>query len=136
MSIKEIKARDKDKPLSVIAPDEKWIKKNLIIDVILAKYLPGPYTIILKKKNKNFLSHVSPTNTLGVRMPNSEFCKKIQKSGVPFITTSVNLRGKSPAKTINEIPRKITEKADIIIDKGKLNGRPSTLIRGGEIIKR
>ena len=37
--IKEIKQRDKDKPLSVIAPSIDWIKENLIVDYNLNKYL-------------------------------------------------------------------------------------------------
>src|SRR3989338_11323139 len=65
--IKEIKKRDKDKPLSIIAPSFTWINKNLIIDTDLSKYLPGPYTIILKKKVTEFLSHVSSKDSLGIR---------------------------------------------------------------------
>ncbi len=46
--LKEIKKRDKNKPLSIIVPSFNWIEKYCIIDINLKKYLPGPYTIILK----------------------------------------------------------------------------------------
>ncbi|MDP2925039.1 MAG: L-threonylcarbamoyladenylate synthase [Nanoarchaeota archaeon] len=134
--IKLIKKRDSNNPLSIIAPSIGWIKKNLIIDTDLDKYLPGPYTIILKKKNLNFLSNVSNTDLLGIRIPNNDFTKIIQKTNVPFITTSVNLSGETPITKIPEINKEILEKVDYVIDVGELNGRPSTLIINGKEIKR
>tara|TARA_Y100000310_G_C20305285_1_gene633659 strand:+ start:61 stop:585 length:525 start_codon:yes stop_codon:yes gene_type:complete len=136
--IKKIKARDRDKPISIIAPSINWIKQNCIINknLKLEKYLPGPYTLILKKKNKEFLSHVSNTDSLGIRIPDLDFTKEIQKSSLPFITTSVNLSGEPPETKIIEISPDILEKVDEIIDYGELNGNPSTLIIDGKEVKR
>jgi len=136
--IKEIKDRDKDKPLSIIAPSIDWIKENLIIDndLDLEKYLPGPYTLILKKKNLEFLKHISSTDSLGIRIPKSEFCDIIRSSGLPFVTTSVNLSGESFALEVCDISPNILEEVDIVIDEGKLSGKPSTLIINGKEVKR
>ncbi|MDP3026973.1 MAG: L-threonylcarbamoyladenylate synthase [Nanoarchaeota archaeon] len=135
--IREIKQRD-SKPFSIIAPSINWIKESCIIDkgLEINKYLPGPYTIILKKKNPAFLSWVSDTDSLGVRIPDNDFCKKIQKSGVPFITTSVNLSGEPFAINMGNIKEEIKNKVDFIIDEGELNGKPSTLIIDGKETKR
>jgi L-threonylcarbamoyladenylate synthase len=133
--IRLIKQRD-DNPFSIIAPNINWIKKHLIINIDLEKYLPGPYTLILKKKKKDFLSHVSNTESLGIRIPDCDFTSFIQKSKTPFITTSVNISGKKPITKIKEIPKQIKDKVDIIIDIGPLTGRPSTLIKDGKEIKR
>ena len=133
--IRKIKQRDK-KPFSIISPSINWIKENFIVEVNLKKYLPGPYTLILKKKDKEFLNWVSDTDSLGIRIPDDDFCRKIQKAGVPFITTSVNLSGQSPITKISEIPRQIINKVDIIVDKGELNAMPSTLIINGKEVKR
>jgi len=134
--IKEIKKRDKNKPLSVITPSIDWIGKYCVVDIVLDKYFPGPYTVILKKKNKKFLDHVSSGDSLGVRIPSSDFCDVVRLSGVPFVTTSVNLSGEKPAKKISEISKDIKNQVDVIIDEGKLSGKPSTLIVGGKEIKR
>jgi len=134
--IKQIKQRDKDKPLSVIAPSIDWIKENLIVDLDLEKYFPGPYTIILKKKNPKFLEIVSNKESLGVRIPNHEFTRKIQESGVPFITTSVNMSGEPFITKISDINADILEEVDHIIDYGELSGTPSTIIINGKEIKR
>ena len=134
--IKTIKQRDKDKPMSIIAPSLDWINENFIVDFDINKYLPGPYTLILKKKNPNFLSHVSSTDSLGVRIPNNDFTKQIQESNLPFITTSVNLAGEAFATNISDISPDILEEVDHIIDYGELNGKPSTLIINGKEVKR
>ncbi|MCX6750510.1 MAG: L-threonylcarbamoyladenylate synthase [Candidatus Pacearchaeota archaeon] len=134
--IKQIKARDRDKPLSIIAPSFEWIEKNCIINVDLKKYLPGPYTILLQKKNPSFLNHVSTNEFLGIRIPKCHFSEKVKKAEVPFITTSINLSGEPFAKNIEEIPKQILDKVDVIIDEGELNGIPSTLIKNGKEISR
>ncbi len=136
--IREIKLRDKNKPFSIIAPSIKWIRQNLIIpeNLDIKKYLPGPYTMILKKINPLFLNHVSSSDSLGVRIPNSDFCDIIRSSNLPFITTSVNLSGEPFATQISEIPDKIKKQVDVIIDKGILTGKPSTLIVDGKEIER
>jgi len=134
--IKKLKKREKNKPLSIIAPSKTWIKQNLIIDTNLSKYLPGPYTIILKKKNKRFLSQVSATDSLGVRIPDNKFTKQIQKSKLPFITTSVNLSKQKPITHPDQIQKQILKQVDYVIDAGTLNGKPSTLIINDKKIKR
>lgn len=134
--IKKIKGRDANKPLSVIAPSFEWIEENCSVDVNLEKYFPGPYTVILKKKNKEFLREVSSGDNLGVRIPKSEFCDIIRDIGIPFVTTSVNLSGEKPASSIEEIDKDILINVDEIVDIGKLNGKPSTLIVDGMEVER
>ncbi len=133
--IRIIKQRD-NKPFSVIAPSFSWIRQNLVVDVDLSTYLPGPYTILLKKKKASFLTHVSDTEYLGIRIPAHPFTKLLQSTGKPIITTSVNLAGKLPANSIEEIPPQIKDKVKFIIDAGKLSGKPSTLIKQGKVIER
>lgn len=136
--IKKIKGRDKNKPLSIIAPSKSWIFKNLITKKSLVdKYLPGKYTLILKKKNPKYLSDVSPSETLGVRIPNHKFTKLIVRAKVPFITTSVNRSGEKPASSLKNIDKNIIKKVDIIVNAGKLSGKPSTIIlENGKELKR
>ena len=140
--IKKIKQRDKNKPLSIIAPSYEWIKKNFEISKLqeefIKKHLPGPYTIILKKKLPHFLSHVSYTEDMGIRMINDTFQDLITLANVPFITTSANISGKNPPSTIEEISEELIKKVDIVIDGGKIHGTPSTIVweEKGKIIKR
>jgi len=130
-SVKKIrKIKKSKKPFSVIAPSKQWISKNFKIEKKYLKKLPGPFTFILRMKRKNLVAKEVNLNlnSLGVRIPKHRFTKIIQKSKVPFITTSVNISGKKFITTINKIPRKISKKVDIVIDDGKSNKTPSTII--------
>lgn len=136
--IKEIKTRDKDKPLSVIAPNTNWILKNFQVNLEeLKKYLPGPYTLLLKKKDTNFLSWISSNDRIGIRIPANKFTKQIQKANVPFVTTSVNLSGEPFALKLEDIRQEILDKVDFIINSDEeLSGKPSTLIIDGKPLER
>lgn len=127
--IYEIKKRDRKKPLSVIAPSFEWIFKNFDCNEKLVRnFLPGAYTLILRKKNIDFLKNVAPGNSVGVRIPAHLISKVIEKLNIPFVTTSANISGKKAPASVEEIEKKILDKADIIIDGGKLPGKPSTIV--------
>jgi len=135
--LKDMKYRDKDKPMSVIAPSVEWIKEHCVVEgEMLEKYLPGPFTLIIKKKDPEFLKFVSPNDSLGIRIPDCEFTSLVKEAGVPFITTSVNLVGEPFAIKISDIGAEILDSVDIVIGVGKLDGRPSTLIINGKEFKR
>jgi L-threonylcarbamoyladenylate synthase len=134
--IRKIKKRTK-KPFSVIAPSKKWILKNFKVNKeYLDKYLPGAYTLILEKKKKNFLNWISDNNFVGVRIPLHRFTKVLQKLKFPIVTTSVNISGERFANSVKELDKRILKKVYLIIDGGRLSGKPSTLIKGGKVIKR
>jgi tRNA threonylcarbamoyl adenosine modification protein (Sua5/YciO/YrdC/YwlC family) len=116
-------------PFSIIAPSKIWIREHLILKEGTEKYLdklPGPLTLILRKRDKNFLKTASPTWKLGVRIPNHPFTGIIRKSGRPFITTSVNISGRPFIKDIREVPKHFS--VDVIVDSGILRGDPSVVV--------
>lgn len=135
--IKELKYRDADKPMSVIAPSIGWVKEHCeVTDDLIEKYLPGPYTLLLKKKDKDFMNNVASGDTLGIRIPDCEFTELVTRAGVPFITTSVNFVGEPFAVKISDIDHKILDAVEIVIGVGELDGRPSTLVIDGKEVKR
>jgi len=130
-SVKKIREIKKSKkPFSVIAPSKQWISKNFKIEKKYLRKLPGPFTLILKMKRKNLVAEEINLNlkTLGIRIPNHRFTKIIQKSKLPFITTSVNISREQLISKVKEIPKEIFKKVDIVIDNGKSNKTPSTII--------
>lgn len=118
------------KPFSVIASRE-WIRKNCVVQRRHKRYLkllPGPYTLILKLKNKSAVSKEvnQGSGTIGIRIPAHPFTKEILESRRPFITTSVNETGEQFITRIEEIPERF-KKAALIVDAGKLRGKPSKI---------
>ena len=130
LDLKNIKKKDFDKPLSVIAPSKKWIYDHFEIPKkSYVQTLPGPFTFIFKINKKSVSNEVnSGRKVLGVRIPYHSFTRLIQRANVPFITTSVNLSEKRSIREINEIPKNILKKVDFVIDGGFLHNQPSTII--------
>jgi tRNA threonylcarbamoyl adenosine modification protein (Sua5/YciO/YrdC/YwlC family) len=125
--IKELKGSSH--PFSVIAPSKGWIKEKLLVrhPEFLGK-LPGPYTLIFRKRNPDFLSAVCGADSLGVRIPRHPFTELVTEAFVPFVTTSVNPSGTSHAKKPDEVPEEMKNAADFLIDAGTLDSTPSKVI--------
>ena len=106
-------------PFSVIAPSLQWISEHMEpVDKKFLGMLPGPVTLILKKKNPLFLLDCSPTDGLGVRIPNHVLTPIIQHADVPFVSTSANLHGHPPITGLARLPNQL--KPDVSKQKGKL----------------
>lgn len=118
-----------DHPFSVIAPSLEWIKENLAMArAEYMKKLPGPYTLIFKKKSPEFLSAACSGDSLGVRMPDHPFSRLVSDAGVPFVTTSANVSGQPAIRKLDDAPGQLSDAADFCIDGGTLAGRASTVI--------
>lgn len=130
--LRDAKGRDQ-RPFSVIAPSKQWIVDNCYLSIEEKKWvnkLPGPYTLILKLKNKDCVS--SQTNmgldTLGVRIPNNWFSDIVRELGVPVITTSANRTGQDIMTSIDDLDPLIARKTDFAIYEGEKKGKPSTVV--------
>lgn len=134
--IQELKQRD-DKPFSIIAPSKEWILERFSTTrEELDRYLPGPYTLLLKKKEAGDLTHISANDYVGIRIPDHRFTRALQGLGVPVVTTSVNISGKPPATAVQDIDESMRKQVDAIVDAGTLSGRSSILVCEGRIMKR
>ncbi|MFZ2412152.1 MAG: L-threonylcarbamoyladenylate synthase [Candidatus Methanoperedens sp.] len=124
-----IKKRDADKPISVAVSDLKMMNELAHIGGrerrFIEKFLPGPVTVILKKKEKVPDALTSDSELVGIRFPDHEITiKLIELAGVPITSTSANISGGVAPGKVDEI--KI--QADYIIDGGDLKGEPSTVV--------
>jgi L-threonylcarbamoyladenylate synthase len=127
-SVKKIrKIRKADHPFSVIAPSTEWILRNLIVESRKSlEVLPGPYTLIFRKREPFFLNEVSSLPTLGVRIPAHPISRIVREIGIPFVTTSANLSKKLPIKKASEAKK--FRGVNYIIDGGTLANPPSMVI--------
>lgn len=130
------KERPNDNPLIVhiysknqiyeIAKDISEIEQKLIDN-----FMPGPFTLILKKKNNIPNSVSAGLDTIGIRMPDNEIANKIIKeAGVPIAAPSANVSGKPSGTVIADIRYELEKKVDFIIDGGKTQiGLESTVVK-------
>ena len=133
-TIQKIKHRKKQKPLSIICADLKDISKWALVSnfqyKILKKYLPGPFTFILKaSKEAPRILQDPQRKTIGIRVPNNEVCLNIVKElGNPIITTSVNKGGEQSYAHPDKIKKDWFGKVDLLLDAGQIKGESSTVI--------
>jgi L-threonylcarbamoyladenylate synthase len=130
--IRKIKRRKED-PFSVIAPSKKWIEDNCELSEEARQWLkklPGPYTFILKLKNKKSIaSNVNQNaDTLGVRIPNHWVKDIVSSLGFPIITTSANLTGKEFMTSLDNLDPEVSKGLDFVVYEGEKKGKPSTLV--------
>lgn len=127
-----IKKRSYLKPVSLLVSSKDAIplvsKVSLNQLNFIDKYLPGPYTFILKKSKIVPRHLTSGSANVGVRVPKSEIACSLAKI-FPITTTSANLSNKDTLDTPEEILKQLGCEVDLIIDVGPLNsGNPSTII--------
>ena len=127
-----IKKRSSLKPVSLLVSSKDAIplvsKASLNQLYFIDKYLPGPYTFILKKSKIVPRHLTSGSANVGVRVPKSEIACSLAKI-FPITTTSANLSNKDTLDTPEEILKQLGCEVDLIIDVGPLkSGNPSTII--------
>jgi len=108
---------------SVIAPSKQWIYSNFEARKPFIQKLPGPFTFILNMKRKRLPHDISSGNALGVKIPNHEFTRKIQKTKNILISERLIRVVK-----VKSVPRRIRKKVDVIIDGGLLEGNDEVVL--------
>ena len=125
----DIKKRNARKPVSIAVSSFDMIDELVHMGekerAFIEKFLPGPVTILLKKKPAVPDILTPDTDIVGIRYPDHRLALElIERAGVPITSTSANISGEAPPRNVDEI--KIS--ADYIIDGGTCNGEPSTVI--------
>lgn len=130
------KGRPSDNPLIVHLADKNKIGE-VATDIteteqqLIDAFMPGPFTIILKKKMIIPSIVSAGLDTIGVRIPNNIIAKAIiQYSGVPIAAPSANVSGKPSGTTIEDIRQELENKVSAIVDGGETQiGLESTVVK-------
>ena len=130
--IRELKGRPTN-PFSVIVPSKDWIHENCIVNNEAEEWikkLPGPFTLILKLKNKKCVSKEVNSNldTLGVRIPGNWIRNFVSELGIPIITTSVNKSSEPYMTNLEDLDDSIKAGVDFMIYEGEKKAKPSRII--------
>src|SRR5574344_1739375 len=136
IKIFKAKGRAQDNPLIVHVSDQKMLnmvakKPNEIEQKLIDAFMPGPFTLILEKKDCICDTVSCGKKTIGVRMPSNGIIHEvIDKSLLPLAAPSANISGKPSGTCIEDITNEFENKVDIIVDGGKCNiGIESTVVK-------
>ena len=95
-----------------------------------------PLTAILPGAVGVAPSLIPETQTLGVRIPQHDFCQALlRKFGKPIVSTSANISGEETAKRLRDVVQEIIDGVDYVVNprfEGKPTLKPSSIIAFGE----
>ena len=92
------------------------------------RFWPGPLTLVVQKREMVPVA-VSPTDTVGVRIPNHEGARALLRASGPLAVTSANLSGEASPCTAEEVLDQLGGRIDMILDGGRTpGGVPSTVV--------
>ena len=119
------KKRDYSKPFTLMVNDITKIKDIAYVseneEKVIKKFMPGPITLILKKKDCISNLVTANSDTVGVRIPNHEIALSILKSvDYPLATSSANISGSVNNSNIEDIINDLENYVDIFI-KGNIS---------------
>jgi len=129
----EVKKRPLGNPLPVAVSNLVDIEKIAFMsDNVrdLAEYfLPGPLTMILKKKSVILDVVTGGLDNVAVRIPNNNVALELLSRYGPITVTSANVHGKKVPDIISDIKMQFNSyDVAFYLDYGKLNGLPSTIV--------
>ncbi|MBQ9279545.1 MAG: threonylcarbamoyl-AMP synthase [Clostridia bacterium] len=130
------KGRAQDNPLILHISDREMLAQ-IVEDVsemeyrLMNAFWPGPFTIILNKKEGIANVATCHGNTVGVRMPSNPIAQElIREAGVPIAAPSANISGKPSGTKLSDIFEELKDKVDYMIDGGETDiGLESTVVR-------
>ena len=131
-----IKQRPLNTPISLLVSNMNMVNQVAkdITDLeykLMNEFFPGPFTIILKKKDIVPDIVTAGQDTVGIRMPAGEIARKlVEYANVPIATPSANISGKPSGTNFESVIKDFEGKVDFFIDGGESKlGIASTIVK-------
>lgn len=133
MRLYTVKGRSTDKAIAVLVgreADLAQVASELTPAArrLVEKFWPGSITLVVPKHPK-LPEAVSGLPTVGVRMPNHEFARRLLTQTGPMAVTSANRSGEPNALTAADVLAQLAGRIELVLDGGRVpGGVPSTVV--------
>lgn len=128
--IYQLKERDYDKPMAILAHDAEQLRPLVLINDrfadLAAKHWPGALTLVARKTDAVSIIATANRDTVGVRIPAHDTALRLLAHFGPMVTTSLNRTGEPALLAFADVLR-YQEKVDYIVDGGDLDAVASTV---------
>jgi tRNA threonylcarbamoyl adenosine modification protein (Sua5/YciO/YrdC/YwlC family) len=131
--VRRIKRMDNKRHLSFVFADLKEIASYAQVSdpdyKVLRRYLPGPYTFVLKATRLVPRIVLTKRNEVGIRIPDNRICQAlVAELGNPILSSSVRLPDDQLLDDPREIDRLYKGQVDLVVDGGVFLPEPSSVI--------
>jgi L-threonylcarbamoyladenylate synthase len=127
-------------PISIAVSDMQMMETVAVLDAtsrkLVQNFMPGPITLVLKKKPRVPDLVTAATDEVGIRMPDHPLALKIIHRFGPITSTSANLHSHPDPVNLKNTVKEMGESVSVYLDCGSTKlGRHSTIIavHDGEI---
>ncbi|MCX6673053.1 MAG: L-threonylcarbamoyladenylate synthase [Methanothrix sp.] len=133
MRVFQIKKRPLSKPLFLAVSNFEMLKNVAEVNEddldILEQLLPGPVSVLVRKKPIVPDILTAGSSLVGIRYPDHETALRIIDLAGPITSTSANRTGVLPPTSAAEVSMEILDRVDAVVDGGKCRyGQSSTLL--------
>jgi L-threonylcarbamoyladenylate synthase len=122
-----LKKRPESLPLSIAVSDMDMLRAVAFVEHedFIRRFLPGPVTVILKKKETLPDVLTAGSDRVGIRYPDHPLALDLISRTGPIVSTSANLHGQPDPVTADEV----TVDVDYLLDGGRCRyAGPSTIV--------
>lgn len=117
-----VKGRSQDKAIPILLADMEELAQITptpggIVQAIMDKFWPGALTLILPLL-AGLPSNLSPTQTVGIRIPDFDLTRELLRHTGPLAATSANLSGQESARNAERVKENLKGEIDLILDGG------------------
>jgi L-threonylcarbamoyladenylate synthase len=130
-----VKGRAEEKAVLLLVADAEMVPRVArevpeLARRLMARFWPGPLTLILPARGELPDLVTGGTDTVGVRQPRQPLTLRLLAAlGSPLTGTSANRAGRDPLTLAADVAREFGEDVDLILDAGPCpGGLPSTIV--------
>jgi L-threonylcarbamoyladenylate synthase len=130
-----LKGRAEEKPVLLLVADREMTRQVALEAPelalrLMARFWPGPLTLILPARRDLPDQVTGGTGTVGVRQPQQPLILGLLAAlGLPLTGTSANCAGREPLVLAGDVAREFGGDVDLILDAGPCpGGLPSTIV--------
>ena len=131
--IYQVKERSENKAIAILIGDVSQLNlvaasQNEAASRLAASFWPGALTLVLPR-HPSLPTNLSPQPTIGVRMPDHAFARRLLARAGPLATTSANISGGPNPRNAQEVLAQLDGKIELVLDGGYTPvGIPSTVV--------
>ncbi|HEV8674334.1 MAG TPA: L-threonylcarbamoyladenylate synthase [Methylomirabilota bacterium] len=128
------KGRPADKPLLVLVDSLEMASAVVAglparAQLLIARYWPGPLTLILPARPELPSALTAGTGTVGVRIPGHPVARAlVAATRQPLTAPSANPDGAPPPRTADEVLAGLGDAVDLVLDGGPTRGGPASTV--------
>lgn len=126
------KKRLKTKAVSLCLAEIETINDVAFMDdkteILVEQLFPGPFTVIMRKKEQISPLLTAGTNKIGIRVPDNKLSRDLA-SEFPITSTSANISGWNVPESPKEVIEQLGDSVDLVLDAGVCKyGQHSTVV--------